>query len=69
MFDSQVITTALVAALYFGGHLENATGFMKLTALVPRMLDKSRLSRRLQGLPELLCTWLFQLSMWWTLLQ
>ncbi len=60
--DSEVITTALVAALYFGGHLDNARGFMKMTALVPGMLDKSRFSRRLHGLTELLCTLFFQVG-------
>ena len=62
VFDSEIITTALVAALYFGGHLDNARGFMKLTALVPRMLDKSRFSRRLHGLTELLCSLFFQVG-------
>lgn len=62
VFDSEVITTALVAALYFGGHLDNARGFMKMTGLVPRMLDKSRFSRRLHGLTELICSLFFQLG-------
>ncbi len=62
VFDSEVITTALVAALYFGGHLDNARGFMKMTALVPRMLDKSRFCRRLHGLTELLCSLFFQVG-------
>jgi hypothetical protein len=62
VFDSEVITTALVAALYFGGHLDNARGFMKMTGLVPRMLDKSRFSRRLHALTELVCTLFFQLG-------
>lgn len=62
VFDSEVITTALVAALYFGGHLDNARGFMKMTGLVPAMLDKSRFSRRLHALRELMCTLFFQLG-------
>ena len=62
VFDSEVITTALVAALYFGGHLDNARGFMKMTGLVPRMLDKSRFSRRLHSLAGLLCTLFFQVG-------
>jgi hypothetical protein len=28
--DSEVITTAFVAVLYFGGHLDNARHFMKM---------------------------------------
>jgi hypothetical protein len=62
MFDSEVITTALVSALYFGGHLQNARGFMKMTGLVPCMLDKSRFTRRLHGLTELVCSLFFQLG-------
>lgn len=62
VFDGEVITTALVAALYFGGHLDNARGFMKMTGLVPRMLDKSRFCRRLHAIAALLCTLFFQLG-------
>lgn len=62
VFDSEVITTALVAGLYFGGHLDNARGFMKMTGLVPRMLDKSRFCRRLHAVTELLCSMFFQLG-------
>ena len=62
VFDSEVITTALVSALYFGGHLDNARGFMKMTGLVPRMLDKTRFCRRLHSLTELLCSLFFQLG-------
>jgi len=46
VWDSEVITTGLVSALYFGGHHGNAIGFMKTTGLVPNMLGKSRFSRR-----------------------
>ncbi|MEO6731812.1 MAG: IS982 family transposase [Ferruginibacter sp.] len=56
--DSEIITTALVSALYFGGHLDNSRGFMKMTKLVPDMLDKSRFNRRLHQLSELLF-WIF----------
>ncbi len=52
--DSEVITTALVSALYFGGHQDNARQFMKMTRLVPLMLDKSRFNRRLHNISDLL---------------
>lgn len=52
--DAEVITTAFVAMLYFGGHYDNARAFMKMTGMVPRMLDKSRFSRRLHRRAELL---------------
>ena len=42
----------MVSALYFGGHQDNARGFMKMTKLVPGMLDKSRIIRRLHDSGE-----------------
>ena len=52
--DGELITTALVSSLYFGGHHDNARQFMKMTNLVPAMLDKSRFNRRLHEVSELL---------------
>ncbi|WP_300601578.1 hypothetical protein [Niabella sp.] len=52
--DAEIITTAFVSALYFGGHQDNARHFMKLKGYVPDMLDKSRYCRRLHRLSELL---------------
>ena len=54
VFDAEVITTAFVSALYFGGHLDNARNFMKLKGYVPGMLGKSRFCRRLHRLSEFL---------------
>jgi hypothetical protein len=52
--DAEVITTAFVACLYFGGHLDNARWFMKHKGYVPAMLDKSRFCRRLHRSSELI---------------
>lgn len=52
--DSEIVTTGLVSSLYFGGHRDNARLFMKMTGLVPNMLDKSRFNRRLHSLSELI---------------
>ena len=60
--DSEVITTAIVSALYFGGHIDNARGFMKMTKLIPDMLDKSRFNRRLHGLGEFLFSMFYQIG-------
>jgi Transposase DDE domain len=60
--DSEIITTALVSALYFGGHLDNSRGFMKMTKLVPSMLDKSRFNRRLHQLSELVFSMFYQIG-------
>jgi hypothetical protein len=62
MSDSEVITTALVSALYFGGHLDNGRNMMKMTGMVPQMLDKSRFCRRLHQLEALLCSLFFQVG-------
>jgi len=52
--DSEVITTAFVSVLYFGGHLDNARHFMKLKGYAPGMLEKSRFCRRLHRLSDFL---------------
>lgn len=60
--DSEIITTAIVSALYFGGHQDNAREFMKMTKLSPGMLDKSRFCRRLHNLEGLICSLFFQIG-------
>ncbi len=54
MTGSQVMTTALVSALYFGGYQDNARGFMQASGNIPHTLDKSRFCRRLHRLSGLL---------------
>jgi len=60
--DSEIITTALVSALYFGGHIDNSRNFMKMTGLVPDMLDKSRFNRRLHQLSDMLFNMFYQIG-------
>lgn len=60
--DSEVITTAVVSALYFGGHIDNGRNFMKMTKLIPSMLDKSRFNRRLHQLSDLLFMMFYQIG-------
>lgn len=60
--DSEIITTAIVSALYFGGHSDNGRQFMKMTGLCPAMLDKSRFNRRLHGLGDFLFQLFFQVG-------
>jgi len=50
--DAEVLTTAIIAALYFGGHLDKARTFMKSTQLMPHMFDKSRFNRRLHHIGQ-----------------
>jgi len=60
--DSEIITTAFVSALYFGGHLDNGRHFMKMKGYVPQMLGKSRFCRRLHRLSDFLQAMFFQLG-------
>lgn len=60
--DSEVITTAFIAVLYFGGHLDNGRHFMKLKGYVPGMLGKSRFCRRLHRLADFLMTMFYGLG-------
>lgn len=62
MSDAEVLTTALVAAQFFGSNLEHARCFLQETGLIPRMLSKSRLNRRLHAVAELAYTLFHQLG-------
>jgi len=52
--DSEVITTAIVSAIYFGGHHDHAISFMQVTGMIPNMLSNSRFCRRIHQIGELL---------------
>ena len=55
--DSEVVTLALCAMLWFGGNFELSRSFLHSSGMMPRMLSRSRLSRRLTrlaGLVELI---------------
>jgi hypothetical protein len=47
MTDAEVMTTAIVAAQYFGGNIELARALLKQPTYIPTMLSRSRLNRRL----------------------
>lgn len=51
--DAEVLTTALVAARYFSGNLNQARAFLRDTGLMPRMLGESRFNRRWHALADL----------------
>jgi hypothetical protein len=51
--DSEVVTTAIVAMLSFGGNFERARHFLHSSGMMPRMLSRSRFSRRLSRLADL----------------
>jgi hypothetical protein len=54
--DAEVMTTAIIAMLYFGGNFEIARRFLREYGYIPRMLGKSRLNRRLHRIRELFLT-------------
>jgi hypothetical protein len=53
MSDAEVITTGLVAMLFFRGHFEAARALLCTPGYMPHMLSRSRLTRRLHRLTEL----------------
>lgn len=63
MTDAEVITTALIAAIVFSGNIERAKVALYETGLIPDMLEKSRLSRRIHAISNLMETLFFQLGM------
>ena len=53
MSDAEVMTTALVAARYFGGNQQTACAALKTLGYIPNMLGHSRFNRRLHRIPQL----------------
>jgi hypothetical protein len=60
--DSEIITTALISAFYFGGNQEKGIGFMRSGGHIPSMLSKSRFNRRLHMIRELVVELFFKLA-------
>lgn len=52
--DSEIITIALVAMLYFGGNFQKARLILHELGLVKRLLSRSRFSRRINRLMDLI---------------
>jgi hypothetical protein len=46
MTDAEVMTTAIVAALDYGGNMEKARQMLQVEGYIPKMLSKSRFNRR-----------------------
>lgn len=63
MSDAEIITTALVAAMFFNGNQSKACAYMKDHKLIPRMLEKSRFNRRLHGISMLMNDLFHQMGM------
>ena len=65
MSDAEVITTALVAMLFFRGNVEAARALLCAPWYLPDMLSRSRLSRRVHRLKELRFTLFERLGQSW----
>jgi len=53
MRDAELMTTAIIATLYFGGNYTHARSLLSSQGYVSRMLSKSRFSRRLHRIKPL----------------
>ena len=66
MTTAEVMTTALVAAWFYGGNLREARAFLSEGGYVPRMLKESRFNRRVHRISETMwqgvLTWLARFS-------
>ncbi len=56
MSNAEVITAALVAALYFRGNFETMRRFLQEQGYMPRRLSKRRFNRRLHRLSDVVTT-------------
>jgi hypothetical protein len=60
--DSEVLTIAVVAMLYFGGNFERSRLVLHELGLIKRLLSRSRFSRRLNRLTDLIHCLIHQLG-------
>lgn len=63
--DAEIMTIALVAALFFGGKYALACAFLHEQGYMPRMLSPSRFNRRLQRIKALFLTLCTVLAAYW----
>ena len=56
MSDAEVMTIAIIAALYFGGNYTKSCKLLYSQGYIPRMLSKSRFSRRLHRIKPFFLT-------------
>jgi hypothetical protein len=63
--DAEVITTALVAARFFGGNQAQSQNYLREQGLIPRQLSPSRFNRRIHAVAELMYQLQQQLGQLW----
>ena len=65
MTDAEVMTTAIVAMLYFKGNFRLASQYLCEHGYIPNMLSRSRFNRRLHRIAELFLTLFLRLAEHW----
>jgi Transposase DDE domain len=65
MYDAEIMTTVLIASLFFRGNHESARAMLKQHGYIPHMLSKSRLSRRLHRIKDIFVVLFNLLSQIW----
>jgi hypothetical protein len=65
MNDAEIMTTALIASLYFRGQHESARTMLKQHSYIPQMLSKSRFSRRLHRIKDIFIIFFDLLGQTW----
>lgn len=65
MSDAEVMTTAVIATLFFGGNYSHARDLLGSQGYIPRMLSKSRFSRRLHRIKPFFLTLFNMLAEYW----
>src|SRR5437868_8898790 len=65
MNDAEIMTTALVASLFFRGNHESARTMLKQHGYIPHMVSKSRFSRRLHRIKEIFIVFFNLLAQIW----
>ena len=68
MNDAEIMTTALIASLCFRGNHESARAMLQQHGYIPSMLSKSRFSRRLHRIKDLLLILFDLLGQSWKML-
>jgi len=63
--DAEVMTTAIVAVIFFQSNFEKARSFLKQFNFIPNMLSKSRFCRRLHKIKECFMSVFFAMSDIW----
>jgi hypothetical protein len=65
LIDAEIMTIALVAALFFGGNYALTCLFLREQGYMPRMLSASRFNRRLHRIKDLFLTLFAVLGKYW----